>query len=273
MLKSKITLSDCTYYVRDKHGEILAYYDLLYKTLWAKHDLPYGKYIGEYNGKSLFEEYIHTDTSPTMQDKQISKILLAYQISKSSGMSDFELTNLKRKIFNLNSGVLLQMLKERSWYTKGTQLKWEDLDINNHENRQETLLLCTAFRIGGVSRLSKNELEILYNNVIEAQNPILIDMLQDEMNLLQIHNIKWGINTESSITVNPKLKKVLKNNDPFIIINYKEPYFKNVYDIVRINERIKGTWTKECENNYLKMIALNKEILKKIKDESINSNL
>jgi hypothetical protein len=49
-----------------------------------------------------------------------------------------------------------------------------------------------------------------------------------------------------------RLGKLLSGNKTFIAIANDEPYFGVVYEMIRENERMKGTWTPECEDAFLK---------------------
>lgn len=48
-----------------------------------------------------------------------------------------------------------------------------------------------------------------------------------------------------------RLGRLLSGNKPFIVVANDEPYFGVVYEMIRENERIKGTWTPECEDDFL----------------------
>lgn len=45
--------------------------------------------------------------------------------------------------------------------------------------------------------------------------------------------------------------KLLIEKKPFIVVASDEPYFKAVYEMIRENERMQGTWTPECEDAFL----------------------
>jgi hypothetical protein len=48
----------------------------------------------------------------------------------------------------------------------------------------------------------------------------------------------------------PRAVKLLEQEKPFIVIANDEPYFKQAYDLIRKNEKAKGTWTEEDEFKY-----------------------
>lgn len=48
-----------------------------------------------------------------------------------------------------------------------------------------------------------------------------------------------------------RLRRLLSGDKPFIVVVNDEPYFLEVYSLIRENERIKGTWTPECEDAYI----------------------
>ena len=41
---------------------------------------------------------------------------------------------------------------------------------------------------------------------------------------------------------------------PFIVIGGHEPYFPEAYELIRICELAKGTWTEECESSFQEAI-------------------
>lgn len=54
----------------------------------------------------------------------------------------------------------------------------------------------------------------------------------------------------------PRLAKVLMSGKYFIVVTHTEPYFREVYDLIRNNEMKNGTWTDECEDIYQKSKGL-----------------
>ena len=44
--------------------------------------------------------------------------------------------------------------------------------------------------------------------------------------------------------------KLLKKGTPFIIVSIKEPYYPQVYRLIRQHELRKGTWTESCEKDF-----------------------
>ena len=48
----------------------------------------------------------------------------------------------------------------------------------------------------------------------------------------------------------PRAMKLLQKNKPFLVVALDEPYVMQVYDLIRNNERSKGTWTYEDEVKY-----------------------
>ncbi len=47
-----------------------------------------------------------------------------------------------------------------------------------------------------------------------------------------------------------RLKKVLRSKKDFLIITETEPYYQNVYFLIRNHERIKGTWSEDDETRF-----------------------
>lgn len=48
----------------------------------------------------------------------------------------------------------------------------------------------------------------------------------------------------------PRAMKLMRKKKPFIVIAKDEPYFKMAYDQIKLEELLKGTWTKEDEHLY-----------------------
>lgn len=61
----------------------------------------------------------------------------------------------------------------------------------------------------------------------------------------------------SSQPRNARLNKVLASGKKFLIITESEPYYMDVYMVIRSTERKQGTWTPEDEDRYV--IALEEE--------------
>jgi hypothetical protein len=55
-----------------------------------------------------------------------------------------------------------------------------------------------------------------------------------------------------------RLGRLLSGSKTFIAIANDEPYFAKVYSMIRENERMKGSWTPECEDRYQAAIAESK---------------
>ena len=49
--------------------------------------------------------------------------------------------------------------------------------------------------------------------------------------------------------------KLLVKRKPFIVVANDEPYFEMVYETIRENERIKGTWTPEDNDRFLAAVS------------------
>ncbi len=44
--------------------------------------------------------------------------------------------------------------------------------------------------------------------------------------------------------------KLLKKGTPFIVVSINEPYYPQVYRLIRQHELRKGTWTENCEKDF-----------------------
>ena len=65
---------------------------------------------------------------------------------------------------------------------------------------------------------------------------------------------RWALESCYSGTLdilNCRAGELLIEKKPFIVVANDEPYFGVVYEMIRNNERIKGTWTPECEDTFL----------------------
>ena len=51
----------------------------------------------------------------------------------------------------------------------------------------------------------------------------------------------------------PRAVKLLRKQKPFIVIAIDEPYFMKAYDMIRLNEMGKGTWTDEDEQRCIEL--------------------
>ena len=48
----------------------------------------------------------------------------------------------------------------------------------------------------------------------------------------------------------PHAVRLLRRGENFVVVAEHEPYFMQVYDLIRQNEKSKGTWTDEDEYLY-----------------------
>lgn len=49
--------------------------------------------------------------------------------------------------------------------------------------------------------------------------------------------------------------KLLKKGKPFIVVAIDEPYYAQVYRLIRQHEAKKGTWTQDCETAFQKAMS------------------
>ena len=54
--------------------------------------------------------------------------------------------------------------------------------------------------------------------------------------------------------LNPRLNKVLASGKEFLIVTETEPYYLDVYQMVRKQEKMQGTWTDRDEDNYVEVL-------------------
>ena len=54
----------------------------------------------------------------------------------------------------------------------------------------------------------------------------------------------------------PRAAKLMRKRKPFIVVAIDEPYFRDVYDLIRDHEMLKGTWEIQDQNGYLDLIQI-----------------
>ena len=63
-----------------------------------------------------------------------------------------------------------------------------------------------------------------------------------------------------ALDAHPRAAKLISSGKFFLVVAIDEPYFVDVYELIRENENRKGTWTDEDEDRFLG--ATRKEIEK-----------
>jgi hypothetical protein len=66
---------------------------------------------------------------------------------------------------------------------------------------------------------------------------------------------------QEALKFNPLAEKLSLKKKPFIVVAIDEPYFKEVYDIIRKEERRKDTWNFDDEMAYVEAIKANRSAL------------
>jgi hypothetical protein len=56
-------------------------------------------------------------------------------------------------------------------------------------------------------------------------------------------------------TFHPRAIKLIKKRKNFVVVAEDEPYFRNVYFLIKVYELSNGTWTDEDEQRYQAAIA------------------
>jgi hypothetical protein len=68
---------------------------------------------------------------------------------------------------------------------------------------------------------------------------------------VEIFNLRRQLDAERRITsVHPRAAKLMRKHKNFVVVAYDEPYFRQVYDLIRDHEMQKGTWTQEDQWHY-----------------------
>jgi hypothetical protein len=68
---------------------------------------------------------------------------------------------------------------------------------------------------------------------------------------------------EADLEFHPRAAKLMHKQKNFVVVACDEPYFFNVYSMIRNHELSKGTWTEEDEAKFLKIVP---EVLGKVDD-------
>lgn len=62
--------------------------------------------------------------------------------------------------------------------------------------------------------------------------------------------IDWEYEVLDIIARFPRAWKLMKKRKNFLVVACDEPYFRQVYDLIRDEEMLQGRWTLEDENHY-----------------------
>ena len=63
----------------------------------------------------------------------------------------------------------------------------------------------------------------------------------------------------------PRAAKLMRKRKEFVVVAIDEPYFRDVYDLIRDHEMDKGTWEIGDQNCYVDSLAKNRALLVKEK--------
>ena len=63
------------------------------------------------------------------------------------------------------------------------------------------------------------------------------------------------------MALNPRLNKVLASGKEFLIVTETEPYYMDVYRMIRAQEKKQGTWTEGDEEAYVEALIVEREKL------------
>ncbi len=64
------------------------------------------------------------------------------------------------------------------------------------------------------------------------------------------------------MALNTRLNKVLASGLEFLIVNETEPYYLDVYRMIRAQEKKQDTWTKQDEDRYVELLERQIDLLK-----------
>lgn len=60
---------------------------------------------------------------------------------------------------------------------------------------------------------------------------------------------------EQPTKLHPRFWKLIESKRYFLVVGEHEPYFKQVYDLIRNNETSKGTWSTTDEKSYTRYVT------------------
>lgn len=60
---------------------------------------------------------------------------------------------------------------------------------------------------------------------------------------------------ENTLDFHKRAKKLMVKRKNFVVVACDEPYFKSTYDQIKLEELLKGTWTKEDERIYQEAVS------------------
>lgn len=90
----------------------------------------------------------------------------------------------------------------------------------------------------------------IYNRAYEAMMAVEAENQRLSAEISRINAIleKYGHN-------HPRAMKLLKKQKPFLVVANDEPYYRQVYDLIRDQEMQNGTWTTSDEWHYEDALA------------------
>lgn len=95
---------------------------------------------------------------------------------------------------------------------------------------------------------------------LEQSAKVLSEMnnkLQSALTTAQEENKRY----KDALEFNPLAEKMSLKKKQFIVVAIDEPYFKEVYDIIRKEERRKDTWNFDDEMAYVEALKINQSAL------------
>jgi hypothetical protein len=79
-------------------------------------------------------------------------------------------------------------------------------------------------------------------DILKAENGRLLERVDVLDQTLDFHQQVFGFH--------PRATKLMGKRKPFLVVACDEPYFRQVYDLIRDHEMQKGTWTHEDQWHY-----------------------
>jgi hypothetical protein len=78
-----------------------------------------------------------------------------------------------------------------------------------------------------------------------------------KVNALRVRDERNALRRQLEVAkgFHPRAMKLIEKQKNFLVVAIDEPYFRQVYDLIRDNEMNKGTWTIEDENHYIDALA------------------
>ena len=100
----------------------------------------------------------------------------------------------------------------------------------------------------------KRVINVLTGEVVLANDVEEVERVEDVEVVERVEKypeIQPSVPNFLELALNPRLNKVLASGKEFLIVTETEPYYTEVFRMIRSQERKQGTWTAEDETRYV----------------------